>query len=85
MRDLPGVCRRDAGGDIVTAQSGDLVSMDEVPAPDYDEYFDSLAVSPLQHDLLRDVRILYESARGCWWGEKNHCTFCGLNGSSMSN
>ncbi len=83
VRDLPGVCRRDAGGDIVTEQSGDLVSMDEVPAPDYDEYFDALAVSPLQHDLLRDVRILYESARGCWWGEKNHCTFCGLNGSSM--
>jgi radical SAM family protein len=24
-----------------------------------------------------------ESARGCWWGEKHHCTFCGLNRSGM--
>ncbi len=83
VRDLPGMCRRDEGVSIVTPQSHDLVSMAEVPAPDYEEYFEALAASPLRHDLLSDVRILYESARGCWWGEKNHCTFCGLNGSSM--
>jgi ribosomal peptide maturation radical SAM protein 1 len=28
--------------------------------------------------------LLFETSRGCWWGEKSHCTFCGLNGSSMS-
>ena len=27
--------------------------------------------------------IPFESARGCWWGEKHHCTFCGLNDDSM--
>lgn len=27
--------------------------------------------------------LLMESARGCWWGEKSHCTFCGLNGLTM--
>jgi ribosomal peptide maturation radical SAM protein 1 len=25
-----------------------------------------------------------ETSRGCWWGEKHHCTFCGLNGLSMA-
>ena len=25
----------------------------------------------------------YESSRGCWWGQKHHCTFCGLNGMSI--
>ena len=24
-----------------------------------------------------------ESSRGCWWGQKSHCTFCGLNGEGM--
>jgi ribosomal peptide maturation radical SAM protein 1 len=24
-----------------------------------------------------------ETARGCWWGVKNHCTFCGLNRAGM--
>ena len=28
--------------------------------------------------------LLFETARGCWWGEKAHCTFCGLNGASMN-
>jgi len=28
--------------------------------------------------------LLFETSRGCWWGEKSHCTFCGLNGLSMT-
>jgi ribosomal peptide maturation radical SAM protein 1 len=28
--------------------------------------------------------LLFETSRGCWWGERAHCTFCGLNGSTMS-
>lgn len=27
--------------------------------------------------------LLYEASLGCWWGEKHHCTFCGLNGTTM--
>jgi len=28
--------------------------------------------------------LLFETSRGCWWGAKAHCTFCGLNTNSMS-
>lgn len=28
--------------------------------------------------------LLLETSRGCWWGERAHCTFCGLNGGSMA-
>jgi ribosomal peptide maturation radical SAM protein 1 len=28
--------------------------------------------------------LLLETARGCWWGEKHHCTFCGLNSDDMT-
>ena len=28
--------------------------------------------------------MLVETARGCWWGERSHCTFCGLNGTTMT-
>jgi ribosomal peptide maturation radical SAM protein 1 len=31
-----------------------------------------------------DIELLFETSRGCWWGEKAHCTFCGLNGATMS-
>ena len=26
----------------------------------------------------------FETSRGCWWGQRAHCTFCGLNGGSMA-
>ncbi|HKS30096.1 MAG TPA: RiPP maturation radical SAM C-methyltransferase [Pyrinomonadaceae bacterium] len=28
--------------------------------------------------------LMFETSRGCWWGQKAHCTFCGLNGASMT-
>jgi magnesium-protoporphyrin IX monomethyl ester (oxidative) cyclase len=28
--------------------------------------------------------LLFETSRGCWWGERSHCTFCGLNGLGMN-
>jgi radical SAM superfamily enzyme YgiQ (UPF0313 family) len=37
----------------------------------------------LPRGARHQVWIPFESARGCWWGAKHHCTFCGLNGSAM--
>ena len=28
--------------------------------------------------------LLFETSRGCWWGQRAHCTFCGLNGTTMA-
>jgi len=52
-------------------------------APDYDDFFDQLREIDPHSSLLENPVILYETARGCWWGEKHHCTFCGLNASTM--
>ncbi len=50
--------------------------------PDYDDYYHLLAEGgEAAHGL--DRILLYEGSRGCWWGEKHHCTFCGLNAQSM--
>jgi ribosomal peptide maturation radical SAM protein 1 len=51
--------------------------------PDYDDFFDQLREIDPRSSLLQNPVILYETARGCWWGEKHHCTFCGLNASTM--
>jgi ribosomal peptide maturation radical SAM protein 1 len=32
---------------------------------------------------LSSTLISFETSRGCWWGQKQHCTFCGLNGEGM--
>jgi ribosomal peptide maturation radical SAM protein 1 len=82
---VPGVCSRAADGTVVGARSAPQVTdMNSVPAPDYGEYFE--AIDRLGRlAVLGTIRphLLYESSRGCWWGEKHHCTFCGLNGMGM--
>jgi ribosomal peptide maturation radical SAM protein 1 len=50
--------------------------------PDYDDYYHLLAELGEAAQGL-DRILLYEGSRGCWWGEKHHCTFCGLNAESM--
>jgi ribosomal peptide maturation radical SAM protein 1 len=62
-----------------TPGSASLEHLDTLPVPDYDEYFDRIA----SHDQI-PRHIVLETARGCWWGERRHCTFCGLNGETMA-
>lgn len=81
----PGLCYREGGESIAVEQGeGGTVPMDEVPTPNYDEYFQRLGRSSFYPEIASKVEVLFESARGCWWGEKMHCTFCGLNGSTMA-
>jgi ribosomal peptide maturation radical SAM protein 1 len=58
-----------------------LSSLGDAQMPDYSDYFEELDQSPLGSRL--QPAISFESSRGCWWGEKSHCTFCGLNGPQM--
>jgi len=66
---------------VISAQEP-VADLDAGPLPDYAEYFERLD----RHGLMEphDVMLPFESARGCWWGEKRHCTFCGLNGATMA-
>jgi ribosomal peptide maturation radical SAM protein 1 len=56
--------------------------LDELPYPDYDDFFSQYA--QLLPEGSRIAGVPMETSRGCWWGEKHHCTFCGLNGLSMA-
>ncbi|MGN6107546.1 MAG: RiPP maturation radical SAM C-methyltransferase [Kofleriaceae bacterium] len=61
--------------------------MDALPTPDYYDYYDQMRAWVPGSKLLSDqlVYLAYETSRGCWWGEKSHCTFCGLNGQGMAS
>ncbi len=82
---VPGLLWRDEDGEVREGPPPvPTEDLDELPVPDYDEYFE-------RSDRLRRggasptvIDIPFESARGCWWGEKLTCTFCGLNGSTMA-
>ncbi len=54
-----------------------------IPVPlDYDEFL-ALFEKNFPGGDLRPC-LTFETSRGCWWGERSHCTFCGLNGGTMA-
>jgi ribosomal peptide maturation radical SAM protein 1 len=76
-----GLSWRTESGTTVTNPPGPLPSMSDTPCPEFEAYFAELERSPISSHVK--PTLLYEAARGCWWGEKHHCTFCGLNGLTM--
>ena len=75
-----GLCWR-LGGACKVNPVGAMEKIEEVPTPMYDSYFQTIASSSIRRFI--EPALVMETARGCWWGEKHHCTFCGLNGTSM--
>ena len=84
MQGLPGVMWRNSGRIEYAGRAPNFTAMDDTPIPEFDEYF--YARSEGGYEDYKDAcepMIPIETARGCWWGEKHHCTFCGLNRSGM--
>jgi len=83
---LPGVRSRETiSCDFASSRFSNaptVTEMDGLPWPDYSDYFDQFRASRYPGDWSPTVFL--ETARGCWWGERMHCTFCGLNGATMA-
>ncbi len=79
---IPGVTCRDDGGLGKPVAATAVRDLDSVPVPDYDPYFGQLQGRPSIASV--SPTLLVETSRGCWWGAKSHCTFCGLNGGTMA-
>ncbi|MFF5161585.1 RiPP maturation radical SAM C-methyltransferase [Streptomyces sp. NPDC000348] len=78
-----------APGLVIRHEDGLRVSLPAVqpaetaPVPRYDEYFERLRQLPWSDLIAPHVALPFQMSRGCWWGEKMQCTFCGENGSGM--
>ena len=59
-----------------------VTNLDALPYPDYTDFFEQFARS--KFDKAWQPSVFVETSRGCWWGERMHCTFCGLNGATMA-
>ena len=77
---VPGMLKR--GRDTELSWPEPVEEMDSLPVPDFSEYYARLDASPLKEMIT--PCLLIQTARGCWWGAKQHCTFCGLNGDMMA-
>ncbi|MGH8907594.1 MAG: RiPP maturation radical SAM C-methyltransferase, partial [Egibacteraceae bacterium] len=84
LQGIRGVMRRENGTIAYEGRAPNLGDLDRTPVPDFDEYFSVRTATGYEHDGgAREVMLPIETARGCWYGMKNHCTFCGLNRAGM--
>lgn len=60
------------------------IVMDESPVPSFDDYFADLDELN-RHDRveIQFDTLPVETSRGCWWGQKHHCVFCGIDDETM--
>ena len=79
--DLPGVCWWKGEDSVANAMADRAVPPAVIPRPNFDEWQRVLHASPVSRFV--EPKLLLEGARGCWWGEKHQCTFCGLNGTAI--
>lgn len=79
---IPGIVYRSRGTSYSTGSAPLVRTMDALPVPDFSDYFRDLKQSAVASMVA--PTLLFETSRGCWWGAKSHCTFCGLNGGSMA-
>ena len=53
--------------------------INQSPTPDFSDFQEELERLDKEDQIRIDWRIIpYECSRGCWWGEKSHCIFCGI-------
>lgn len=81
VADLPGLIYRDQDRLVRKGPAAvPLEDLNSLPLPDYDDYIADRQSSDV-HFL--PLTLTLESSRGCWWGAKHHCVFCGLNANGM--
>jgi ribosomal peptide maturation radical SAM protein 1 len=75
---------REGGRIVFGGRAPNLRDLNVTPVPEFEEYFyarDESGYAGYDPDGI--VMLPIETARGCWWGAKHHCTFCGLNRAGM--
>jgi ribosomal peptide maturation radical SAM protein 1 len=84
VQGLPGIVVRGSKDESLPPddEGSALVDLDRLPYADLSDFYEQRQVRP-NISLFKPVTV-FETARGCWWGAKHHCTFCGLNGRQMA-
>ncbi len=58
-------------------------SLEDYPIPNYDDFVRTCdEAQSIKDQIVPGMTV--ESSRGCWWGQKKGCVFCGFNGKGMS-
>jgi ribosomal peptide maturation radical SAM protein 1 len=66
----------------VGSRADNIADLDALPVPRFEDWMHQMREAKLPLSA-GELVLPFESSRGCWYGEKVHCTFCGLVGPSL--
>lgn len=84
---VPGIAYRDASGVMRHNPAPPLLTdLDTLPVPEFHDFLEQFAASPWNGAGrgLGKPQLFFETSRGCWWGQKHLCSFCGLNPTGLT-
>jgi len=93
VADVPGLRVRNASGNGervgapsmgAAGEEAAPVDLDRLPWPHFGDYFARLAGGPQPLKGTFTPRLPFETSRGCWWGAKSRCSFCGQASEDMT-
>src|SRR5262245_8288339 len=84
LHDVPGIIYRSYEGETHVSPLAPQTSMSASPTPDFSDFVGDVAELDRRHGVHIPIeRLPLENSRGCWWGAKHHCIFCGIHDDDM--
>ncbi len=60
------------------------IDLNTSPTPTYTDWFADVETLRKEHKIsIRTKTLPVESSRGCWWGQYQHCVFCGIDEETL--
>lgn len=75
LDDVPGCVLRRDGRIVTVPEAPPGRGFLRLPPPDYSAFLAQRERSAYSDESFY---LLAETSRGCWWGRRRHCTFCGI-------
>lgn len=75
---------RDDNGVIAESRPRKRIDLDSSCPPNYDDFYKRVSdIKERKRIEITPSFLPVETSRGCWWGQKSHCTFCGIDDITM--
>ena len=79
---LDGVCWWQHGSSVANPQRQPAVPADLIAETNYDAWHEVFRGSPVRKWVA--PCLVLQGSRGCWWGARHHCTFCGIPDATIA-
>jgi len=79
---VSGILSRTSVGEPLPPRMLSGEELEQQPFPDFGDFFEQASALQCRDQFVPG--LLMETSRGCHWGERRQCRFCGLNGEQIA-